>query len=49
MKEYYWHGTDAVKDYEKILNSITGKDLQKFVKKLLKQNNCIEVSISGTK
>ena len=49
LKEYYWHGTDAVKDYEKILNSITGKDLQKFVKKLLKQNNCIEVSISGTK
>ena len=49
MKEYYWHNIDAAKDYEKTLNSITGKDLQKFVKKLLEQNNCIEVSISGTK
>ena len=49
MKEFYWHGIDATKDYEKTLNSITGKEIQKFVKKLIKQDNCIEVSISGTK
>ena len=49
LKEFYWHGIDATKDYEKTLNSITGKEIQKFVKKLIKQNNCIEVSISGTK
>ena len=49
LKEYYWHGIDGTKDYEKMVNSITGKEIQKFVKKLVKQGNCIEVSISGKK
>ena len=49
LKEFYWNGLDTNKDYEKMVNSITGKDLQKYVKKLIKQGNCIEVSISGTK
>lgn len=49
LKEYYWHGIDGTKDYEQMVNEITGKEIQKFVKKLIKQGNCIEVSISGTK
>ena len=48
LKEYYWSGIDGVKGYEQILNDITGKEIQKFVKKLIKQGNCIEVSINGT-
>lgn len=49
LKEYYWHGMDATKDYEQMVNSITGKEIQKFVKKLIKQGNCVEVSINGKK
>lgn len=49
LKEYYWHGLDANKEYEEMLESITGKEIQKFVKRLIKQGNCIEVSINGTK
>jgi len=49
LKEYYWNGIDGTKDYEKMVNDITGKEIQKYVKKLIKQGNCIEVSISGTK
>ena len=49
LKEFYWHGIDGTKNYEQMLNSITGKEIQKFMKKLIKQGNCIEVSISGTK
>ncbi len=49
LKEYYWNGIDSTKDYEQMVNDITGKDIQKFVKKLIKQGNCIEVSISGKK
>lgn len=49
LKEYYWNGVDATANYEKMVNSIGGKDIQKFVKKLIKQGNCIEVSINGTK
>ena len=47
LKEYYWHGIDGVKGYEQMVNDITGKEIQKFVKKLVKQGNCIEVSING--
>lgn len=49
LKEYYWHGLDATANYEQMVNDITGKDIQKFVKKLVKQGNCIEISINGTK
>lgn len=49
LKEYYWNGIDGTKNYEQMVNSITGKEIQKYVKKLIKQGNCIEVSISGTK
>ncbi len=38
---------EGYKDYEKTLNSITPDDLKKFVKKLLKQGNEIEVSMVG--
>ena len=38
---------EGYKDYEKTLNSITPDDLKKFVMKLLKQGNEIEVSMVG--
>ena len=38
---------DGYKDYEKTLNSITTNDLKKFVQKLLKQGNEIEISMVG--
>jgi predicted Zn-dependent peptidase len=37
---------DTQKDYEKAIQGLTSKDIQNFVKKvLLKQNNCITVSM----
>ena len=47
MYNYAFTGYDGYKDYEKTLNSITPDDLKKFVKKLLKQGNEIEVSMVG--
>ena len=51
----YWQGLignkvnwnkDTQKDYEKAIQSLSSKDVQNFVKKvLLKQNNCITVSM----
>ena len=51
----YWQGLigskvnwnkDTQKDYEKTIQGLTSKDIQNFVKKvLLKQNNCITVSM----
>jgi zinc protease len=51
----YWQGLignkvnwnkDTQKDYEKAIQGLTSKDIQNFVKKvLLKQNNCITVSM----
>lgn len=49
LKEYHWNGIDTTTDYEQTVTGITAKDLQKFVKKLIKQGNCIEVSINGVK
>lgn len=47
MYNYVFAGYDGYKDYEKTLNSITPDDLKKFVQKLLKQGNEIEVSMVG--
>ena len=43
MDEYFYTGIDNTKDYEKLVNSITAKEVQDFLAKLLKQNNEIQV------
>ena len=48
LNEYYFFKADMDKDYLKILNSITEKDIQKFAKNLLKQGNRIEVCMTST-
>lgn len=45
IDEYVFTGMNPMKDYEKIVNSITTKDIQKFADDLFKQNNEIEVSM----
>lgn len=47
MYNYVLNGYDGYEDYEETLNSITVDDLKKFVQKLLKQGNAIEVSMVG--
>ena len=37
---------NPIKDYEQTVNSITAKDIQKFVSDLLKQGNEIEVTMT---
>ena len=46
LNEYYWRGEDVNTNYEEIVNSITAKDVKKFLKKLLKQGNLIEISMT---
>ena len=43
LDEYFYTGIDNTKDYEKLVNSITAKEVQDFLAKLLKQNNEIQV------
>ena len=43
MDEYLYTGIDYTKDYETLVNSITAKDVQEFLAKLMKQNNEIQV------
>ena len=43
LDEYFYTGIDYTKDYETLVNSITAKEVQDFLAKLLKQNNEIQV------
>lgn len=43
LNEYFYTGIDNTKDYEKLVESITAKEVQEFLAKLLKQNNEIQV------
>jgi zinc protease len=43
LNEFYWYKVDMDTDYEKIVDSITMKDVQEFAKALFKQGNRIEV------
>ncbi|MCI2083114.1 MAG: insulinase family protein [Bacteroidales bacterium] len=45
IKDYYRWNIDVDSDYEQAVNSITGEKLQAFVKNLLDQNNCIELTM----
>lgn len=45
INEYIYSGVDEMTDYEKLVNSITAKDIQKFVNSLVKQKNEVEVSM----
>ena len=47
LDEYFWENTDMNTGYEDLINSITAKDLQKFTKALLDQNNRVEVSMTS--
>lgn len=46
LNEYYWRGVDVNENYTKLVESITAKDIKKFAKKLLKQGNMIEISMT---
>ena len=46
LNEYYWNKIDVHSDYEAIVNSITVKDVKKFAKKLFKQGNQIQISMT---
>lgn len=45
INEYLFTGVDMMKDYEKVVNSITTKDIQTFAGELLKQKNQVEVTM----
>ena len=46
LNDYFYYGMDMTEGYTDIVNSITAKDLQKFVSDLLKQGNEIEVTMT---
>ena len=43
LDEYFYTGIDYTKDYETLVNSITAKDVQEFLAKLMKPNKEIQV------
>ena len=47
LDEYFYTGIDNTKDYEKLVSSITAKEVQDFLAKLLKQNNEIQVVMTA--
>lgn len=46
LNDYFYYGMDMTEGYTDIVNSITTKDIQKFVSDLLKQGNEIEVTMT---
>ena len=46
LNDYFYYGMDMTEGYTDIVNSITAKDIQKFVSDLLKQGNEIEVTMT---
>ena len=46
LNNYFYYGMDMTEGYTDIVNSITAKDIQKFVSDLLKQGNEIEVTMT---
>ena len=47
LLDYYFNKVDMNTNYEKLVNEITGKDVKKFTKALLKQGNIIEVTMTA--
>ena len=47
LLDYYFNKVDMNTGYEKLVNEITVKDVQKFTKALLKQGNIIEVTMTA--
>lgn len=48
LSEYYYNGMDQVSDYEKIVNQLTVKSIQKAAKTIIGQKNIIEVIMRGS-
>ena len=46
LNDYFYYGMDMTEGYTDIVNSITAKDIQKFVSDLLEQGNEIEVTMT---
>ena len=46
LNDYFYYGMDMTEGYTDIVNSITAKDIQKFVSDLLKQGNESEVAMT---
>lgn len=46
LNDYFYYGMDMTEGYTDIVNSITAKDIQKFVSDLLTQGNEIEVTMT---
>lgn len=47
LDEYYYTQTDMDNGFEKVVNEVTGKDLQDFAKKLFSQKNLVEVVMTS--
>ncbi len=47
LYDYYWEDADKVTGYANFVNTINGKDLQKFAQDLFSQNNKIEVGMTS--
>lgn len=43
LHSYFYTGIDLTQGYEELINNMAVKDVQKFLGKLLKQKNCIQV------
>lgn len=43
LHSYFYTGIDLTQGYEELINNMAIKDVQKFLGKLLKQKNCIQV------
>ena len=46
LEKSYKYNEDYIGEYEKALNSVTSDDVRKFVKKILKQDNFIQLIIN---
>lgn len=47
LNQYYWYKADMDSNFQQVVESITPEDVKQFAKALLKQNNCIEVSMTS--
>ena len=49
LENYYWNHISDKEDYVKILNGITAQSIRDFAHDLVKQGNCIQVSMTTEK
>ena len=47
LTSYYWENENKHTNYEKFLNNISSKDIQRLAKKILNSGNVIQISMTG--